>query len=70
MNPECPKCGETMVGPSYHAAWSDCSTRDHDRPRDEHLHFHCRCGYDVTRPTRDSQPPLGTGQFRGAGRPQ
>lgn len=54
MNPECPKCGARMTGPSYHKGWTECRARSFSSLR-EHLHYHCVCGYETTRPTRDAK---------------
>lgn len=54
VNPTCPKCGAPMTGPTYHRNWAACRSRDDDTPTGEHLHYHCVCGYDTTRPTNDA----------------
>jgi hypothetical protein len=56
MNPTCPKCGARMTGPTYHRDWIECRMSAHDRPQGEHLHYHCACGFDTTRHTRDTKP--------------
>lgn len=60
MNPDCSKCGARMVGPVYHAVWTECRWGDRAKPREAHLHYHCTCGYDTTRPTKDAErQPVG-----------
>lgn len=53
VNPECPKCGKRMSGPSYHRNWTECSVREQSK-QGEHLHYRCVCGFDTTRPTEDA----------------
>jgi len=43
MNPDCPKCGARMIGPTY------------ERLHGERLRYACRCGWQETRPTRDAK---------------
>jgi len=44
-----------MVGPVFHKNWIDCGSHDRGTHLREHLHYHCVCGYDTTRPTRDAK---------------
>lgn len=50
----CPKCGREGIEPRYHkqgcsddkCGCADCSYGSHAKKHEEHLHYHCRCGFD------------------------
>lgn len=52
----CCKCGGTEIHTAWHRGDEDCLWGDRQKPRSEHLHYHCRrCSYDWTGPTRDQE---------------
>lgn len=55
MNPQCPKCGARMIGPTFHRSWTECHHDAIKGSYGQHLHYRCVCGYDTTRPTRDAK---------------
>ena len=50
----CPKCGNSMIQPRYHRNEHECNYRDYRKSANEHLHYHCACGYDFIMPTHDT----------------
>lgn len=48
MDRDCPKCQNQGLVPIWHRDHSYCRPKDTSKPRQEHLHYYCRCGYDFT----------------------
>lgn len=56
----CVKCGNEGIEPRYHGegcaregcSCAQCSYGSHAKEHSEHLHYHCRCGFDWIGPVK------------------